>query len=399
MFSKFGKLLQGETVRLSQCRRFYGQPVLPYDCVQDMTPSSLVIEAEARRFIHDCLRRLNVPFEKLRCVSDIMLAADYRGIHGMGIGRLETYLNDLQYGGVDITAEPEIISQTSVTAQVDGHGAMGVFVGNFCMDLAVEKAIKSGIGFVVAKRSYDIGMASWYAFRAMASGCVGLVLSNSPAMMVAPGCREASIGANCLAFGADGNHSHFMLDMATSVKGMGAVEWANINDERIPVSWAMDESGVPTTFPGVALRANRLNPAGGQNGYCLATMIDLLCGVMSGANYATRLAAMSAEEKKVASSNLGVAMLALDPYVFVPDFGERLDDFKKRIDNSTPVDKSRPVRMAGERERLYMRHVDEMGALSFPNTLLAKFKHIADSLSVQPMQLAFINAKPKYLRF
>lgn len=398
MLSKFGQLLQGASIRHSQYRRFYGQPAVQRDSVTDTTPTSLVLEGEALRFIHDCLRRVGVPFEKLRCISDIMLAADYRGIHGMGIGRLEMYLKDLQHGTVDITAEPEIISQTSVTAHVDGHGAMGVFVGNYCMDLAIEKAQKSGIGFVVAKRSHDIGMAAWYAFRAMARGCIGLVLSNTPAMMVAPGGRDASIGANCLAFGADGKDSHFMLDMAASTKSMGAVEWAYLNDDRMPSSWAMDESGHPTIFPCLALRANRLNPAGGHNGYCLATMIDVLCGVMSGANYATRVTSMDSEAGKGPTSNLGLVMLALDPCVFVPDFEERLDDFKKCIENSIPFDTSKPVKLAGELEKAHMLHVDDQGALSFPNTMLAKFKRLADFLCVPSLQLAFASNKSNYLR-
>ncbi|XP_030566859.1 uncharacterized protein LOC115766918 [Drosophila novamexicana] len=397
MLSKCGRqLLRASSAWRLRCLRQLGGVRMPQESPVEVTHTSLVIEAEARRFIHDCLRRVGVPFEKLRSISDFLLAADYRGVHGSGINRLEMYLRDLQQGYVDITADPEIISETPVTAHVDGNCAMGVFVGNYCMDLAVEKARKSGIGFVVAKRSHHIGMAAWYAFRAMAKGYISLVLSNAAPMLMAPGAQVASLGANCLAFGADATHSHFMLDMAVTMKEIGAVEWAYMKNEFIPKTWAADESGLPTCFPSQALRAQRLYPAGGNKGYCLAAMIDVLCGVMSGANYATRVPRWWSECQVGCNPNLGLVMLALDPCVFVPDFHERLDDFRRCIETSSPLDEAMPVRMAGQPEKQHMYYVDDLGALPFPNVLLAKFKRIADLLCVKPMELAFASSNTQY---
>ncbi|XP_034483761.1 uncharacterized oxidoreductase YjmC [Drosophila innubila] len=367
---------------------------IPHEFSTEMAHTSLVLVTEARRFIQDCLHRVGVPPEKQRCISDILLAADYRGVHGSGINRLDMYLSDIQHKFVDIKAEPTIISETLTTAHVDGNSAMGVFVGNFCMDLAVEKARKTGIGFVVAKRSHHIGLAAWYAFRAMAKGFIGLVLSNAAPMMMPPGAKTSSIGANCLAFGAAANHSHFMLDMATTVRDMGAIEWAFMMNENIPKTWASDECGLPTSFPSLALSAQRLSPAGGQKGFALGAMIDVLCGVMSGANYATQIPRWWAPCQG-RTSNLGLVMLALDPCVFVPDFQERLDHFNKSIRSSCPADEANPVKIPGDLEKMHMDYVDDLGAMPYPNLLLAKCKLIAEMLCVKPMQLAFASC-PRY---
>lgn len=52
--------------------------------------------------------------------------------------------------------KPEILNQTSATAWVDGLNGLGAVVGNFCMDLAMEKARDTGVGVVCAKREKNI---------------------------------------------------------------------------------------------------------------------------------------------------------------------------------------------------------------------------------------------------
>lgn len=364
------------------------------DPLESMEPqtNSLVLVEELQRFLHDCFQRLGVPVKKIRCISDLLLAADYRGIHGCGINRLDFHIGDIQNGYVDINAEPTIISETATSAHVDGNHAMGVFVGNYCMDLAVEKASKTGLGFVVAKRSHHIGMAAWYAFRALSKGYIGLVMSNSSPMLMPPGARSSNVGANCLAFGAVGNDSHFMLDMATSVKDMGAIEWAYLLGEFIPPTWAADRYGNATDFASSAFHGQRLFPAGGHKGYCLAVMIDMLCGVMSGASYAKRISRWWANPND-RRPNLGLVMLALDPSIFVPDFKERLDDYNWRIKTSCLADENNPIMLPGEKEKNHMRYVDDLAAMPLPHFLLIKLKVIADFMSIRPVRLAFVSCE------
>ncbi|EDV39012.1 uncharacterized protein Dana_GF24712 [Drosophila ananassae] len=346
--------------------------------------TSLVLVDEARRFIQDCLLRMNVPTSKLRSISEFLVVADYRGNFGNGLNRLDGYLSDLQMGHARADAEPSVINETAATAHVDGNSALGVIVGDFCMDLAVEKAQKAGIGFVVAKNSHHFGMASWYAFRAAVRGYAGLVMSNAVPSMVSPDTQEASIGANCLAFCVKGEKSHFALDMAASVRDLGAIEWAWSTNEYIPHGWAADESGFSTCFPNLALRALRLFPAGGHKGFTLACIIDLLCGVLSDAQYSTQI-----PQNQSQPSNLGQVFVAINPELFLSNFRERLDDFCSRIKDSQAENDANPVQLPGENERAHMNYVEDLRALPYPNSLLAKYKLVADKLCVKPIDLAF----------
>nr|AAS77455.1 AT20429p [Drosophila melanogaster] len=351
---------------------------------QQRGDTSLVLVDEARRFIQDCLLRVGVSPSKVRCISEFLVVADYRGNYGSGLNRLDYYLSDLQSGHAKVGAEPSIISETVSTAHVNGNSALGVFVGNFCMDLAVKKAEDSGIGFVVAQQSHDIGMASWFTFRAAGKGLAGIVMSNSAPTMMGPNSKSASIGSNCFAFCVKGEEYHFVLDMATSVKDIGAVEWAWANDEYIPHGWAANEGGLSTCFPSLALRTPLLFPAGGHKGYCLSAVIDILCGVLSGAQYATHIT-MDQNQP----SNLGQVFIALDPEFFLPNFMERFDDFCGRIQNSQPADDSEPIRLPGELERMHMNYVEDLRAFAYPNSLLTKYKEVAERLCVKPIELAF----------
>ncbi|KAH8379857.1 hypothetical protein KR009_007665 [Drosophila setifemur] len=363
------------------CRRDYHMPVA---FPRQRGETSLVLVDEARRFIQDCLLRVKVPSNKIRSISEFLVVADYRGNFGNGLHRLESYLDDLRSGHALPDAEPSIISETVATAHVNGNSALGVIVGDYCMDLAVEKAKYAGIGFVVAKESHHFGMASWFAFRAAVRGFAGLVMSNAVPAMMAPNALESNIGANCLAFCVKGRDSHFVLDMASSVRDLGAIEWAMSINEYIPRGWAADEVGFSTCFPNLALRSLRLFPAGGHKGYVLSSLIDLLCGVLSGAQYATHISHDQSEP-----ANLGQVFLAINPDFFLPNFSERLDDFCSRIKDSQPADKKVPIRLPGEPERMHMKYVEDLKALPYPNTLLAKYKTLADDLFVRPMELAF----------
>ena len=86
------------------------------------------------------------------------------------MNRLEMYINDLHKNSTDGNVIPTILNETPATAWVDGNNGLGAVVGNFCMDLAIQKAKTVGVGVVAAKRSNHYGIAAWYTLRAINLG-------------------------------------------------------------------------------------------------------------------------------------------------------------------------------------------------------------------------------------
>jgi LDH2 family malate/lactate/ureidoglycolate dehydrogenase len=80
--------------------------------------------------------------------------------------------------------------------------------------------------------------------------------------------------------------------MATSTVPLGRIMLARRSGLELPVGWAADEQGVPTTDPETAFRALRLLPLGGtfeqgsHKGYGLGVVVDILSGLLSGAGVA-----------------------------------------------------------------------------------------------------------------
>ena len=100
------------------------------------------------------------------------------------------YVRDVKAGVCNTEGEPSIIKDSIATAYVDGNNLLGFkttrllrkkiclililikcllgpAVGNFCMNLAIQKAKQAGIGMVVAKRSNHYGIAGYYSMQAL----------------------------------------------------------------------------------------------------------------------------------------------------------------------------------------------------------------------------------------
>jgi len=91
--------------------------------------------------------------------------------------------------------------------------------------------------------------------------------------------------------GACNEEPPVIIDMATSAVAYGKVEIARRKQEGIPPGWAVDSEGRNTTSPEGMIDGGALSPLGscremgGHKGYCLASMVDILCCVLSGANW------------------------------------------------------------------------------------------------------------------
>lgn len=102
----------------------------------------------------DCFVNSNTNRENAKAMADLLAEADYRGHFSHGMNRLEMYINDLHMNSTDGNAVPKILNETPATAWVDGLNGLGAVVGNFCMDLAIEKAKNTGVGVVCAKSKF-----------------------------------------------------------------------------------------------------------------------------------------------------------------------------------------------------------------------------------------------------
>uniref|UniRef100_A0A182KC31 Malate dehydrogenase n=1 Tax=Anopheles christyi TaxID=43041 RepID=A0A182KC31_9DIPT len=353
----------------------------------------LVAVEEARRFMVDCLVQANTPLAHAKQQADLLVEADYRGHFSHGMNRLEMYINDLHKNACNGKAVPSVLNETPATAWIDGNNGLGAVVGNYCMDLAIRKAKEVGVGWVCAKRSNHYGIAGWYTLRAMNAGCIGMSMTNTSPLASPTRSKEAALGTNPISVGAPGKDGDgFVLDMATTAVAVGKIEMQRRKNEPIPVGWAQGPDGHPTTDASVAFETACLMPLGGTEltsgykGYGLGAMVEVFCGVLAGANYATKIRKWT-HAGADSEADLGQCFVAINPACFAPGFEGRLSDLTSILRNMPMTDPNHPVLVAGDPELHHMAMVDKEGGLAYHVNQIKTCTELSERLGVKPIEV------------
>ncbi|XP_029952226.1 uncharacterized protein LOC115391935 [Salarias fasciatus] len=329
----------------------------------------VIKKSEVQSFIERCMLAVGTQAHHARSLAEVLVEGDHRGHGSHGLNRMDMYVNDVKSGICAKDGEPVVEKQTAATALVDGKNLLGPVVGNFCMQLAIEKAKEVGIGWVVAHGSNHYGIAGYYAMQALKENMIGMSFTNTSPLVVPTRAKACTIGTNPISVAAPGNDGDsFVLDMATSAVALGKVELHARREESIPEGWGCDSKGKITTDPKEVLNGGGLVPIGGSEatggykGYGLGMMVEIFCGILAGAQYSKHIR-MWKETGRVA--NLGQCFVAINPDNFHPDFKDRMSDLMSIQRDLEPSDQGTPVLVAGDPERENMRKCEEMGGIPY----------------------------------
>ena len=161
-----------------------------------------------------------------RICADVLIEADKRGIDSHGVGRLKPiYFDRIKKGILNPYMPITVVRESPTTALVDGNLGIGLYVGPYCMKMAIEKAKKYGVGFVVSQNSTHYGIAGYYATMATDAGCVGFTGTNARPSIAPTFGVQPCLGTNPLTFGVPTNEAFpFVIDCASSINQRGKIE-------------------------------------------------------------------------------------------------------------------------------------------------------------------------------
>lgn len=254
-----------------------------------------VIDAGALRA---CMERIfekeGFAAEDARAIADVLMQADLFGIESHGAQRLMYYHRNIRSGSVNVSAKPEVLRETPVSALIDGHFGMGTLVAQFAMRMAIEKAKQSGVGMAVVRNSSHYGIAGYYTLMAEREGLAAFSMTNTGPIMVPTFGREMMLGTNPMAFCMPADPVPFWFDASTTVVTLGKVEVCQKRGRPMPQGWTIGPDGAPCTD------ASRMNASilagerggilplggegethGGHKGYGLGIMVEALTGVLA----------------------------------------------------------------------------------------------------------------------
>jgi LDH2 family malate/lactate/ureidoglycolate dehydrogenase len=290
-------------------------------------------------FAVQVLERLDVPVADAREVAACLIKADLRGVDSHGMVRLPVYARRLEAGVVKARPAMQVTAAGAAAALVDGDNGLGPVVGARAVQTAVDLARAHGTGFVGVRNSNHFGPGAFYVERAAAADCLGLAISNAPPNMAPFGGKTRFLGTNPLAIAVPaGRHPALIFDASTSVVARGKIIVAAHQGESIPEGWAIDPEGHPTTDAAAAL-AGAVLPFGGPKGSAISFIIDILCGVLTGAAFATHLNTL---EDLSSVQNVGHVFAALRTDLFLP-----ASAFRARMDLVLDLLKAAPAAPGG----------------------------------------------------
>jgi LDH2 family malate/lactate/ureidoglycolate dehydrogenase len=275
--------------------------------------------------------RIDVPTDEARIVAEHLVEADLRGVHSHGVIRVPTYVAGIKKGSINPRPKIEVVEDNGGQVVMDGDFGLGQLTAFRANELAIERGKEHGMAAVALRRSTHCGAMAYYALRARAADLIGIAITNAGMNMTPTGGTQKIIGNNPFAMAVPTTRDWPMvLDMATSVVAGGKLDVARSKGQSIPLGWARDKDGNPTTDP-VAARAGSLEAVGDYKGYGMAVMLDVLAGVLSGGRFGGMLGIEAGRGVEAgappARGEMGQFFMTFNVERFMP-----LEMFKARMD-------------------------------------------------------------------
>lgn len=303
-------------------------------------------EANARALCTESLIGRGLPPDQARSCTDAIMFASLRGLDSHGIiSILPGICNSIAAGRID--AQGAI--QTIRPNVLKGNGAAGPVVGEATMRRAMEDAVTRGVGVAVAFNCNHFGAASYYAAMALSQNMVGLCMCNAGPSVAPFGGAKPLHGTNPIAYAVPGGaEAPIVLDIATSVAAHGQVHKAVRRGQPIPVGWAVDAEGRPTTDAAAAMKGTLL-PFGAHKGYGLGVLVDLLTAGLAASTIGTEVRQGDVDREHAGQSFF---MLAIDPAFLggTDALKDRTDAIWRQVRSIPPAEGFKEVLVPGELE-------------------------------------------------
>lgn len=304
-----------------------------------------------------------------------LVRAEAQGIASHGLSRVPQYATHLKNGRADGQAVPQVVRRKGAAVLVDAGQGLAFEACEVAVREAVAVAREQGVCFVGVSNSHHCGVLVDHLRPVAQAGFVGMGFANSPSAMPVAGGKHAILGTNPIAaiFPRQG-HDPLMIDLSLSEVARGKLMVAAKEGREIPLGWAVDAQGQPTTDPKAGLAGSMLpvGAATSPKGAMLALVVELLVTAVIGAQFGFEASSFFVDEGN--QPRIGQAFLVIDPGALAG-----AQSYFSRIEvliSEMLVDDG--VRLAGVRRLALERAAADKG-VNIPDALLAQLQALAMS--------------------
>lgn len=351
-----------------------------------ITTVNHILAPDLEAFCLEAMRRSGLSDEDARLTAEVLVTTDTWGTFTHGTRQLRGLLKNLRAGRLDAAARFEVVAEGPAWAMVDGHYVLPPATSCRAMELAIQKARASGIGYVGVQHSSHFGAAGYYAVLAARENLIGLSMCNLDPVMSVPGARGRVIGNNPIAFAIPaGREKPVFLDIALSTVAGTKIYAAQVEGRPIPDNWMVDDDGLPTTDPtGFPVRGAQV-PMAGHKGYGLAVLVEVLTAVLTGAAITRQVKSWVLDIPE--PTNEGHAFIAIDVAAMMPLplFQARMDDLIREIREAPKAKGATRIYLPGEME-WERREIALAQGMVMPAYVIESLRGLAADVGLDPAQ-------------
>jgi len=270
--------------------------------------------AEATRLATLALRQAGAGEVMAASTARALVRAEAQGLASHGLSRVPQYATHLRNGRADGRAQAVIARHKGAALLVDAKQGLAFPACDLAISTAITTAQALGVCFAGITNSHHCGVLVDHLRAVADAGMVGLGFANSPAAMPAAGGKHPIFGTNPVAAAFPRRAAApLMIDLSLSEVARGKVMLAAKEGRPIPLGWALDSQGQPTTDAKAALTGSML-PVGAVSspkGAMLALIVELLVTALVGAQFGFEASSFFVDEGN--APRLGQAFIVIDP--------------------------------------------------------------------------------------
>ena len=276
--------------------------------------------------------------------AEVLLDAEMRGYDDHGVWFFGEVHKWLKSKALNPAPNIRVLRETDSSLLLDGDRGCGVAASYQAMRWCIDRAAERGIATAGIQNSGHFIAAAPFPALAAKMGFIGMAAANVVPLMPAPGGRSKTLGTNPFCFAAPTGGEHpLVFDMATSALAGFKARILAAQGKSVPEGQVLNAEGHPTTDPGDLDRGGSLAPVGGYKGFGLALMVEVLAGVLTGAQFGQNAGVVNGKE--------GHFFLALNPEIFMPraEFTSRMDELMAWVKAGQKIEGVSEIYYPGER--------------------------------------------------
>jgi LDH2 family malate/lactate/ureidoglycolate dehydrogenase len=340
-----------------------------------------IVDASALRdFTREIFTRVGIPSADAAIQADVLIWANLRGVDSHGVLRIPWYVELVDRGDMKPQPNIRVLVETAATLLIDADHAPGPVVTTRVMEWVSRKAREAGIGWALIRNTTHQGPLGYYTSLAARAGLAGIAIVCSPPNMAPFGAKGPGLHNSPISIAVPaGRRQRLLLDMATSVAAGGKLQLARDKGIPIPLGWALDKQGNPTTD---ARHASILLPMGGPKGSGLALMFECLTSLMVDNPLFAPLMHGQDPTRRHRQNGI-VAAIDIARFVDVTRYREHVDSTVDGLKGLPKADGVDEILMPGEVED-QIEADRAVGGIPLPDGTIKRVQAVAERFGVPP---------------